>query len=113
MPFGRTLSNHDPIFFKVSMSANLSGRVISAQGRGIRNATVTAVGADGSVFTTRTGPYGAYSFTQLPMGPGYSINVVSRRFVISPRAVNLGGNVSNFNFTAQGTAQLDEERSIR
>jgi hypothetical protein len=113
VPFGRTTSNHDPIFFKVSMGASLSGRVISAGGRGIRNATVTAVGADGSVSTTPTGQYGSYNFAQLPMGPGYSVSVTSRRFVVSPRTVNLGGNLANFNFTAQSVAQLDENRSIR
>jgi hypothetical protein len=113
VPFGRTISNHDPIFFKVSMSANLSGRVISAGGRGIRNATVTATGADGSVFTVRTGPNGVYQFTQLPMGPGYSVNVAARRFTVSPRTVNLGGDVANFNFVAQNLSILDEARSIR
>jgi hypothetical protein len=101
VPFGRTISNHDPIFFKMSLAANVSGRITSAAGRGVRNATVTATSADGTVYTARTGPIGAYHFDQIPMGPDYTIRVVSRRFTFQTRSVNLGSDIAGVDLVAE------------
>ena len=113
VPFGRTLANHDPIFFKMSLAADISGRVISGEGRGVRNATVTVTAADGTVSTTRTGQRGDYHFTQLPMGPDQVVRVVSRRFTFTQRTLNVGGDLANVNFVASAAfADASEDRHV-
>ncbi|MBK8150282.1 MAG: InlB B-repeat-containing protein [Acidobacteria bacterium] len=84
-------------------NASIEGRVISADGQGIRNATVMITG--GGLSEPRyvqTGSFGAFRFDELPVGETYIVSVVSRRYVFAnpTRAITLEDNVTDFNFEA-------------
>lgn len=86
-------------------NASVQGRVVSADGRGIRNATVILSG--GGLTAPRyvqTGEFGNYRFEDLPVGQTYVVSVVSKRFVFAnpTRTVTLDDNVTGFDFEAEG-----------
>jgi hypothetical protein len=81
----------------------VSGRVLTAAGLGIRNATVK-IKSLSSQFerTIRTSSLGYYSFDSVPAGDTYVVTVSSIRFGFPEptRILNLSDPVSDFDFTA-------------
>jgi hypothetical protein len=92
-------------------TVSLSGRVLTADGRGLRRATVKLTAADGSVRTTQTGARGFYQFDNLPGGATYTVTVVSRRYSYEPRTVTLDQSVSGFDLTPSSGPQSPEPRA--
>ncbi|HRI03894.1 MAG TPA: carboxypeptidase regulatory-like domain-containing protein [Pyrinomonadaceae bacterium] len=82
-------------------NVSVSGRVLTADGRGVRNAFVTISNAGGVVQQVRTGPLGAYRFDNIPVGVVYNVAVRSRRFTFAPRQTTPNDNLADFNFVAQ------------
>lgn len=80
--------------------ANISGRVLNRDGRGVTNATVTAVSSNGSPVTFRTNRYGYYHFDNLPAGVIYTVSVSSRRYSFESRFVQLVDALSDVDFTS-------------
>jgi hypothetical protein len=70
-----------------SSNATISGRVLSQDGRGVRNAQVMLTNSSGAVVQTSSGPRGTFQFGNLTMGETYTLTVVSRRFAFQPRSV--------------------------
>jgi hypothetical protein len=82
---------------------SLSGRVLTANGQGIRNATVTLLGGDlNEPVTVRTGTFGYYQFDGLHAGMTYIVTVTTKRFVIGDpsRAVTALDNLADVDFIA-------------
>jgi hypothetical protein len=82
-------------------NVTVSGRVLTADGRGVRNAFVTISNAGGVVQQVRTGPFGAYRFDNIPVGVVYNMAVSSRRFTFATRQLTPNDNLADFNFVAQ------------
>ncbi|MEQ1922379.1 MAG: carboxypeptidase-like regulatory domain-containing protein [Pyrinomonadaceae bacterium] len=82
-------------------TATVAGRVLTAEGRGVRNATVTMTDPLGAVLQVRTGPFGNYRFDNVPTGTFYDMAVVSRRFTFAPNQIVLSDSLSGVNFIAQ------------
>ena len=80
-----------------SPTFSLSGRVMTPDGGGLRNATVTLRGADGSVRTVPTSSLGHYSFEGIG-GGSYTLTVVSRRYRFDGRNVNLSASLATLDF---------------
>jgi hypothetical protein len=84
-------------------NVSLSGRVTTADDRGIRNAKVTISGAtlDHPIIVS-TGSFGYYSFEGLTAGQTYVVTVNSKRYVFSTpsHVVTLVDNLANVNFVA-------------
>ncbi len=83
--------------------ASISGRVTTADGRPIRNATVTITG--NSLPTPRvfqTGSFGYYMFDGLRTGETYVVTVSQRRFIFQTpsRVVTLTDNIADLDFIA-------------
>lgn len=83
--------------------ASVSGRVLTANGNGIRNATVMITGGnltEPRYFRTTT--FGYYNFNDLPIGQTYVVTVLSKRYAFSTPSIvlNLQDNVADANFTA-------------
>jgi acyl dehydratase len=92
------------ILAPTAAGATLSGRVTTADGRGISNARVTVVG--GMLTTPRTaitGAFGYYSFEDLPAGQTYIATVGSKRFTfaVPARVISLAGDVTDADFVAE------------
>ena len=82
-------------------SVSIGGRVLTPEGRGLRNALVTIVGADGEAKTTRTTVFGYYRFTDVQAGQTYVLRAVSKRYQFVAQTVNVVEETSDLNFVAQ------------
>src|SRR5205085_9417158 len=92
-------------FFNPTAASNLSlaGRVVNADGHGIRNARVMLSDASGSQpQMIQTGSFGYFSFEGLQAGRSYIVTVNAKRYTfnVPSRAVNLIDNLSDFDFVA-------------
>jgi hypothetical protein len=93
------------IEFLISTAANasISGRVATADGQGIRNATIVVTGNSlAEPLVTSTGSFGYYSFDGLNAGETYVVTVNSRRysFSVPSRVISLVDNVVDADFIA-------------
>ncbi len=80
--------------------AIVSGRVLDAGGRGIRNATVTITDGNGSRRTTVTGSFGEYRFGEVETGENYEVRVSNRRYRFAPRVLSITDRIGNFDVVA-------------
>lgn len=83
-PDGQTTSTVITIVAPTPAPANLGGRIVDANGRGILGVRVTVAGADGTSFTTVSNSFGYYRFENLPIGVTYIITPFHRRFSFTP-----------------------------
>ena len=79
----------------------LTGRVTTADGRGLRNAQVTIVDASGYARTVTTGTFGYYRFEGLEEGAAYTVGITSSRFRFAPRVVMMTENLTDVDFIAE------------
>ena len=85
-------------------AVSLSGRVTTADGRGIINAIMTIEGLGlPQPRLARTGPFGYYEFTELQAGQTYIVSISSKRFTftVPSRAIQLLDDVGDFDFIAE------------
>jgi len=84
-------------------SATISGRVTTADQRGIRNAKVVVTGdtLDHPIIAT-TGSFGYYTVDGLTAGQTYVVTVNSKRYTfgVPSRAITLVDNLADVNFVA-------------
>lgn len=85
-----------------SAEAMVAGRVLTAEGRGVGNALLTVVGADGRVRYAISNQFGHFSFRSLTVGEMYTIAIRSKRYEFTPsvRVITLKDAESNLDFIA-------------
>jgi subtilisin-like proprotein convertase family protein len=76
---------------------NVSGRVLTADGAGLRNATVTLRDSAGNVRTVTTGAFGYYLLTGVDQG-SYVIGVSSRLFRYAQRPLVVSDTLTDVDF---------------
>jgi len=84
-------------------SANLSGRVTTPNGRGIRNVRVSLQNSQGIDFRSAiTGSFGYYQFMDIPVGSTYLVSVTAKRFVFDPniRVITFLDELADVDFIA-------------
>ena len=81
---------------------SVTGRVIAADGRGVRNASVVLVDQSGNTKYARTGSFGYYHFQDLESGQTAIISVNSKRFQFLTQFVLLNDNLTGIDFIAVG-----------
>jgi hypothetical protein len=84
-----------------SAGVSVSGRVLTAEGRGVTNAKVTITGQDGVGRTATTGRGGAFNFDDVQVGSTYTVAVVSQRFTFQPKVIAVTDQVRDLDFTGQ------------
>lgn len=84
----------------VAANFSISGRVLSATGQPVRNATVTIDNLSGQTWTMTTGSLGTYGFDNLPVGPMYRLTASAKRNRFTPVDTTPTGNVTNFDLQA-------------
>jgi hypothetical protein len=80
-------------------SVQVSGRVWSEEGRGLRNAQVTLTDMNGNARAARTGAFGYFRFAAVPVGETYIISVTSKRSQFAPQTVLIYSERDDINFT--------------
>lgn len=79
-----------------SAIVSISGRVLTPDGLGLRNATVTLTGPGNSVVRTTTSSFGIYTFENVPAGMSYFVGVASKRYRFSSRSIVPTANIRDF-----------------
>jgi hypothetical protein len=91
VPFGRSTSNNDPIFYKVDVQmltaagVTIAGRVLSSSGTGVRNAVVRITDQQGSVMQATTNAFGYFRFSDVQSGQSYVVESTARGVVFDAR----------------------------
>ncbi len=80
-------------------SAGINGRVVTANGRGIRNVRVSLTNQNGETRFTVTNSFGYYRFEEVQVGEFYVIQANSKRYQFAPQTVNLVESLDGVNFT--------------
>lgn len=81
-------------------SASISGRVLTSDGSGVRNAVVVLTDANGLSRNSKSSTFGYYNFEDVATGQSYVLSVNSKRFSFSPRSVTLGDDIVDFDFVS-------------
>jgi len=76
----------------------VSGRVLTSDGRGLRNATASLTDSNGVVRITTTSSFGFYSFPNVLTGGTYTVRIFSRFYRFTPRTVPVADNLTDVDF---------------
>jgi hypothetical protein len=82
---------------------SVSGRVLGADGRAVRNAMVTMTDPNGSVRNALTSAFGYYRFDDVEAGVNYVIGVASKTHQFAPRIVMVANELTDVDFIAEGS----------
>lgn len=88
-------------FMPTAAGVSVSGRVLSARGKGVSRAVVHLTKSDGDIQTAGTNSFGYYTFADIPAGESYILNVYAKRYQFNPQVINLTEDLDELNFTAQ------------
>ncbi len=82
--------------------ATITGKVLTANGRGIKNALLTLIDSTGKKFTTTTGSFGFYRFNDVASGGTTIIKVAAKRysFANAVKVIGVNENIENLDFIA-------------
>ena len=99
--YALVVSGIDP-FAPTAATVSVTGRVVNANGAGIRNATVTLQRQNGEVRTAITSTFGFYRIDGIPAGETCFVNVSAKRFTFAnpTRTLALLDDVDDVNFIA-------------
>lgn len=78
---------------------SISGRVLTSDGRGLRNATVSITDSNGTARNATTSSFGFYQFDSIETGQSYTVRVSSRLYRFAPRTLSVAGDLTNIDFT--------------
>lgn len=79
----------------------VSGRVLTGNGSGLRNATVRLTNSSGVTVAVRTSSFGYYRFNDVAVGETYVVNVNSKRFTFASRIVTVIDELTDIDFVAE------------
>ncbi|MFT3743311.1 MAG: carboxypeptidase regulatory-like domain-containing protein [Pyrinomonadaceae bacterium] len=80
---------------------DISGRVVTPDGRGIRNASVFITDAAGVRRQATTSSFGIYRFGDVESGKTYTISVASKQYRFTPRIIQVVDTLTDFDFVGQ------------
>lgn len=90
-------------FSPTAANASISGRIITADGRGIRNVTLQLTNlTTNETKTCRSGSFGRYNFADLESGETYILSVTAKRFSFSnpSRVITLSEDLADEDFVS-------------
>lgn len=99
---GTFASDPPPFYdFPTSSEVNVSGRVQTADGSGIKRAQVSLTDARGAMRIATSDSQGYYNFTGVQSGQAVVVSATAKRISFAPRIVSVSGEITNLDFTAQ------------
>ncbi|HLM00671.1 MAG TPA: carboxypeptidase-like regulatory domain-containing protein [Pyrinomonadaceae bacterium] len=89
-------------FAPTAALAKISGRILTADGRGIRNVSITMTNAAGELRMAFSSSFGHFTFENVPAGEVYILTVRAKQFQFSQntQAVSLLEDLADVNFIA-------------
>ena len=88
-------------FAPTAATVAISGRVLTPNGSGLKNARVIITDSMGNSGSVLTGGFGYFRFEEVEVGVTYVFSVNSKRFQFTPQTVTVTEELSELNFTAQ------------
>jgi len=79
----------------------VSGRVLTPDGRGLRNARVLITDSHGVSRSVTTSSFGFYQFDDVAAGDSYVIGVSSKLYRFSSQLIQVSDTLTNVDFTGQ------------
>jgi hypothetical protein len=80
-------------------TVSISGRILTADGNGLRNARVTLTDMSGNARTVLSGKLGNFRFTDVQAGETYIVSVASRRYIFQPQVVTPTEDITELSFS--------------
>ena len=80
------------------VGVSVSGRVLTPDGRGLRNSAVSITDSQNVRQNATTSSFGFYLFDNVRAGETYTITVTSKRYRFSPRILAINGSIANLDF---------------
>ena len=86
-----------------SAGASIAGRVLTANGQGVRNARLVLINSAGAGRFAQTGSFGYFRFENVPVGETYILSVESKRFSFAEptRIIALSADLRDVNFISE------------
>jgi len=88
-------------FISTPIFATVSGKVLTPDNRGLRNAAVSIIGPDLVKRTVTTNSFGSFSFDNVVPGHMYTISVNSKLYRFASQNVQIDGNLTLADFVGQ------------
>ena len=89
------------ILAPTAAAGEISGRVVTADGRGVFKARVTLTDQSGEEKTAMTNPFGYYRFNDITVGETYIISGKHKRYEFDAQTLTVNGSLSEVNLTAR------------
>ena len=93
-----TITEPVTTYVPAAASVTVSGRVVTSDGRGLRNATVSITDSQNVAQTATTSSFGFFSFANVTSGQTYAFRVSSRLYRYSSQTVLVSDNMTLPNF---------------
>ncbi len=77
---------------------SVSGRIITPEGAGLRNATVSLSGPDGVLRRITSSSFGYYQFDDVDTGQSYTISVASKRYRFAVKNLTVTDQLTDIDF---------------
>lgn len=103
-PDGQFTSFNFLIAGPTAANAYVSGRILTANGNGLRSAIISLTDNQGNVRTAISSALGYYRFDDVEAGQTYTVSVSSKRYQFAPRVVSVTDSISDFDFVAEAPA---------
>ncbi|HEY0049277.1 MAG TPA: carboxypeptidase regulatory-like domain-containing protein [Pyrinomonadaceae bacterium] len=89
-------------FAPTAATASVSGRILTSDGRGIRNVSITMTDASGAMRMAFSGSFGYFTFEDVRVGEVYVLSVRAKQFWFgqSSLAISVREDLSDISFTA-------------
>jgi CSLREA domain-containing protein len=84
--------------FATAATVTISGRILTADGRGVRNARITLTDSQGISRSVLTYSYGYYVVSDIRPGESVVINITSRRYRFTPQLLTISDSISGLDF---------------
>jgi hypothetical protein len=93
-------------------NAVVGGRILTANGAGIRNVQITITFPSGEIRTTTSATFGYYSFAQIPVGGAYVISVSAKKYTFAQASQirQVQDDLRDVDFTAEETQSVSAEK---
>ncbi len=82
-------------------NVSVSGRVLTTNGSGVRNAVVVLTDSNGVSRQAVSSSFGYYRFTDVQAGATYVMSVASKRYQFTPRTVTVADELTGIDFISE------------
>jgi Carboxypeptidase regulatory-like domain len=87
------------ILAPTAANVSIGGRVLTPEGKGLRNAVVQITNSNGITRTARTATFGYYRFSDIEAGQLIVLSVTSKRYRFTAQTVDAQEDLDGINFT--------------